>query len=173
MPAKYKQVLKLFSHIQNFLIDTLKDLGADPQVKDVVRVLRVPTSTNTKTGEAVRILNYSKKFYTMRCLQQFMNEALMIDLEAVQKPSPKQKKGRKVKSIYIIILRSLWHALATLKRYVSYVTTRLKAIAMHLSMCMRIKCSSYIIIITLRGTSRWTLTKHFRRLYLSQKSKPL
>ncbi|MEE1132058.1 MAG: hypothetical protein UHX00_10615 [Caryophanon sp.] len=100
VPAKYKQVLKLFSHIQNFLIDTLKDLGADPQAKDVVRVLRVPTSTNTKTGKAVRILNYSKKFYTMRCLQQFMNEALMIDLEAVQKPSPKQKKGRKVKYLY-------------------------------------------------------------------------
>ena len=45
--AKYKQMLKLFGHIQTFLIDTLKELGADPHVKDVVRVLRVPTPINT------------------------------------------------------------------------------------------------------------------------------
>ena len=100
VPAKYKQVLKLFGHIQTFLIDTLKELGADPQVKDVVRVLRVPTSINTKTGQTVRILNYSEKFYTMRCLQQFMNEALMIDLNAPKKPSQKRKKTGKVKYLY-------------------------------------------------------------------------
>lgn len=102
VPAKYKQVLKLFNHIQDFLIDTLKELGADPHAKDVVRVLRVPTSINTKTGKEVRILKYSEKFYTMRCLQQFMNEALMIDIDAFQKPSqkPKRKKQGKVKYLY-------------------------------------------------------------------------
>lgn len=100
VPAKYKQVLKLFGHIQTFLIDTLKELGADPQVKDVVRVLRVPTSINTKTGQTVRILRYSEKFYTMRCLQQFMNDALMVELNAKRKPSKKKKAVGKVKYLY-------------------------------------------------------------------------
>lgn len=103
VPAKYKQVLKLFNHIQSFLIDTLKDLGADIQAKDVARVLRVPFSINTKTGNPVKILSYSEKFYTMRFLQQFMNEALMIDIEAFKKPkklteAPKRKS--KVKYLY-------------------------------------------------------------------------
>lgn len=101
VPAKYKQVLKLFNHIQEFLIDTLKDFGADPQAKDVMRVLRVPSSINTKTGEEVRILKYSEKFYTMRCLQQFMNEALMIDIDAFKKPSDKPKRTKKGKVKYL------------------------------------------------------------------------
>lgn len=104
-PAKSKQVLKLFTHIQNFLIDTLKDFGADPQAKDVIRVLRVPSSYNTKTGEQVKIMKYSQTSYTMRFLQLFMNEALMIDVEAFKTPSKKPKKRAtkgKIKRLYNI-----------------------------------------------------------------------
>lgn len=103
VPAKYKQVLKLFNHIQSFLIDTLKDLGSDIQAKDVARVLRMPTSINTKTGESVKVLSYSNKFYTMRYLQQFMNEALMIDIEAFKKPKKiieATNRKSKVKYLY-------------------------------------------------------------------------
>lgn len=59
VPAKYKQVLKLFGHIQTFLIDTLKELGADPHVKDVVHVLRVPTSINTGYSVKQKIIPHS------------------------------------------------------------------------------------------------------------------
>ena len=101
VPAKYKQVLKLFDHIQSFFIDTLKELGADSQAKDVARVLRVPTSFNTKTGEEVRILQFHHYRYTMRYLQQFMNDALMINLEDLQKPKKKTPKTKsKVKYLY-------------------------------------------------------------------------
>lgn len=101
VPAKYKQVLKLFDHIQSFFIDTLKEQGADSQAKDVTRVLRVPTSFNTKTGEEVRILQFHHHRYTMRYLQQFMNDALMINLEDLQKPKKKtSKKKSKVKYLY-------------------------------------------------------------------------
>lgn len=103
-PAKSKQVLKLFTHIQNFLIDTLKDYGADPQAKDVVRVLRVPSSYNTKTGEQVKVIKYNQTSYTMRFLQLFMNEALMIDIEAFKTPSKTKKRGTKgkIKRLYNI-----------------------------------------------------------------------
>lgn len=107
VPAKYIQVLKLFNHIQSFLIDTLQDLGADIQAKDVARVLRVPTSFNTRSGEKVKILSYSNKFYTMRYLQQFMNEALMIDIETFKKPKKVIENNRKSKVKYLYSYYSL------------------------------------------------------------------
>lgn len=62
--------------------------------------LGVPTSFNTKTGEEVRILQFHHYRYTMRYLQQFMNDALMVNLEDLQEPLSKSEMEAIVKSTF-------------------------------------------------------------------------
>lgn len=95
-PGKFKNVLKLYGHIQSFLYDMTKDLGADPNALDPSRVLRIPGSFNTKSNTNVKILEYNEdKIYTLRFMQQFMNEAQGIDWSKIQEEIKERKKGKK------------------------------------------------------------------------------
>ena len=47
------QALPTWNKVQAYFVDSLLHLGADPKCKDVTRVMRVPGSINSKTGQTV------------------------------------------------------------------------------------------------------------------------
>lgn len=51
-----KRALPRWNAVQKKLIELFKDFGADPQARDASRVLRIPGTTNTKTGLKVEIV---------------------------------------------------------------------------------------------------------------------
>lgn len=51
-----KQALPRWNAVQKKLVELFKDFGADPQARDASRVLRIPGTTNTKTGLKVEIV---------------------------------------------------------------------------------------------------------------------
>lgn len=95
-PGAYASVRKLYSRIENYLVDVLSEQGADKQATDVARVLRVPSSYNHKNASKVEVLEYNKQnVYTMRYFQQIMNDNLATDydVEEVKKRKEKEKKS--------------------------------------------------------------------------------
>ena len=103
VPAKFKTVQKLYSYIEKYLIDVLKDYGSDPQASDVARVLKVPSTYHHVTGKMVKVLSYNEKHYTMRFMQQWFNDSEMTDYDAKKinkrKVSKQSKKGQ-LKQLY-------------------------------------------------------------------------
>ena len=97
VPAKFKSVQKLYTHIEKHLIDVLKEWGSDSQASDVARVLKAPSTYHHITGKMVEVLRYNKKHYTMRFIQQWFNESTDYDAEKIaqrkstKKPKPKSK----------------------------------------------------------------------------------
>lgn len=51
-----KGALPRWNAVQKKLVELFKDFGADPQARDASRVLRIPSTTNTKTGLKVEIV---------------------------------------------------------------------------------------------------------------------
>lgn len=107
-PGKFPKVTRLYEHIQRYLYDIFKDIGADAQALDVSRVLRVPGS-KTKADKRVQIVTFnSKATYTMRIMQEYLNfdgqyEAMLADNAArkeTQKDKPLTLKKRNITNLF-------------------------------------------------------------------------
>ena len=99
--APYK-ALPLWTAIQSYLLDQLKDVGGDSKALDAARVFRLAGSTNSKNGERVHV-EYRHDFrYNLRDIQ--------FDYLPELTPKPKnepKKAGRKKKIVYLFNIRSL------------------------------------------------------------------
>lgn len=75
VPGQTQKALALYKKVQEYLTDGLfRGYGADEACKDASRVLRLPGSINTKSGEKAQIIEYNPEaVYTMR---QFVDEYL-------------------------------------------------------------------------------------------------
>lgn len=65
-----RNALPRWERVQNYLIETLKELGADPACRDSARILRIPFSRNTKSGTDVEILRFTDATYSLAEIQQ-------------------------------------------------------------------------------------------------------
>lgn len=70
-----RNALPRWTKVQNYLIETLKDFGADPTCRDSARILRIPFSRNTKSGTNVTIKEFNDITYSIREIQQEYNIA--------------------------------------------------------------------------------------------------
>ena len=98
VPSK---ALPLWKAVEEYLYSVLKPLGADRQALDATRVLRVPGSTNSKSGSVVEILEEYDYIYDLREIQNNYLPEL--------KPN-KNKKGRPKKTVFIFRERSLYYS---------------------------------------------------------------
>lgn len=95
------QALSLWKAIEEYLYKQLKAFGADRKALDATRILRLPTTTNTKSQTEVKILHRFEYLYTLREIQENYLPALI----------PKKKKvGRPPKIVTVFRERSLYHA---------------------------------------------------------------
>jgi len=99
VPAKFKSVQKLYSHIEKYLIDVLKDYGSDPQASDIARVLKAPSTYHHVTGKMVEVLQYNANHYTMRFMQQWFNDSAMTDYDEQKIAERKVKNKPKTKRL--------------------------------------------------------------------------
>lgn len=95
------QALPLWKAIEEYFYNHLKGLGADRQALDPTRILRIPTTINSKSETVVHIIEKYDYLYTLREVQ----EGYLPEL----KPQPK-KKGRPKKVYSIYRDRSLYQA---------------------------------------------------------------
>lgn len=104
-PGKFPKVTRLYEHIQRYLYDIFKDIGADAQALDVSRVLRVPGS-KTKADKRVQIVTFNPQAtYTMRIMQEYLNfdgqyEEMLADNERRRKDKLAQHTKRNIKHLY-------------------------------------------------------------------------
>lgn len=97
-PGRFKNVQKLYGHVQDFLYENLEELGADPKAKDMARVLRVPGSTNTKNGARVEVVQYNEEcVYTLSYMRDFMNEVNNVDWSEIENEIKERKKKKRTK----------------------------------------------------------------------------
>lgn len=99
--APYK-ALPLWTAIQSYLLDQLKDVGADSKAIDAARVFRVAGSTNSKNGERVHVEYRHDYRYNIHDIQF----DYLPELTPKPKSEPK-KAGRKKKVVYLFNIRSL------------------------------------------------------------------
>lgn len=99
VPGKYKQTKNLYSAVQQYICDLFADVGADYGAKDIARVLRVPTTMNTKANKRVTILEHNTDaIYTMAMFKELVYPfGLERTSEALVKAP--RKKG-KLKYLY-------------------------------------------------------------------------
>lgn len=64
-----RNALPRWTKVQKYLTDKLKSLGADPACKDSARILRLPFTTNDKSGTEVSILQFNDLTYTISEIQ--------------------------------------------------------------------------------------------------------
>lgn len=105
VPGRFQNAQKLYSHVQEYLIENMKDLGADPKAKDIARVLRVPGSFNAKSDSVVEILEYSEKTYTLRLFQELMNDVNAVDWsietkKLAEKPKRQKRNPGRIKRLF-------------------------------------------------------------------------
>lgn len=105
VPGRFQNVQKLYNHVQEYLIENMKDLGADPQAKDIARVLRVPGSFNSKSNSSVEILKYSARCYTLRLFQELMNDTNGVDWSIktkkfAERPKKQKKSSGKISRLF-------------------------------------------------------------------------
>lgn len=60
-----RNALPRWTAVQNYLVDTLEPLGADPACKDATRILRVPYTINSKSNSVVSILEFNDLTYSI------------------------------------------------------------------------------------------------------------
>ena len=95
------QALPLWKAIEEFLYKQLKEFGADRKALDATRILRLPTTINSKSQTEVTILHKYDYLYSLREIQENYLPELI----------PKKKKaGRPYKIVTIYRERSLYHA---------------------------------------------------------------
>lgn len=74
VPGIYKQTKSLYQHIQQYIYELFKDVGADPSAKDIARVLRVPNSLHTQANKRVKVNHFTPEaIYTMSMFQQYVD----------------------------------------------------------------------------------------------------
>lgn len=89
VPGYYKKTKNMYNHVQDYLVNTFSDLGADTAAKDIARVLRVPGTINTKNNQKVEIIEYNEQaIYTMSMFRDF------IDPFEEYSPSDKTEKTK-------------------------------------------------------------------------------
>ena len=82
IPSK---AVNLWSAMQHYLYDKLKDLGADRQALDPSRILRVIGSYNTKSNTNVKLLRFEFVRYTLKKLKEMYLPKVTKKLEAKKK----------------------------------------------------------------------------------------
>ncbi len=99
VPGKYKQTKNLYSAVQQYICDLFADVGADYGAKDIARVLRVPTTMNTKANKRVTILEHNADaIYTMAMFRELVYP---FGLERASKaPVRTSEKKGKLKYLY-------------------------------------------------------------------------
>lgn len=97
VPGYYKKTKNMYNHVQEYLVDTFKDLGADAAAKDIARVLRVPGTTNTKNNQRVEIIQYNENsLYTMSMFREFIDEFEEFTPQKTTTAKTKSKKSAKI-----------------------------------------------------------------------------
>ncbi|WP_053954670.1 hypothetical protein [Inediibacterium massiliense] len=101
-PVPY-QALSLWSAIENYLYEQLKEWGADRVATDPTRILRISGTINSKTKAPVRLIETYEHIYTLREIQN----------EYLPELSPKKiknHKGRPKKVVSLFNQYTLYHA---------------------------------------------------------------
>lgn len=96
-----RNALPRWSRVQDHLVNSLKEYGADSACRDAARVLRVPGTINSRSGSKVKVLRYYEKEYT---LYGIINE-LKIDY-SFEKSEHKQRKASEKQIKYATVLAS-------------------------------------------------------------------
>lgn len=99
--AGSEKTLKLFGHIESFLVDMLSEVGADDNAKDSCRVLRVPGTINCKYSPYtfVKVLEFNQNLiYSFSDFRDLMNKKNGFDLNAWRKIKEKEKKKNELTS---------------------------------------------------------------------------
>ena len=95
------QALSLWKAIEEYFYKTLKELGADRQALDPTRILRIPTTINSKSNTEVKILERYQYIYTLREIQN----------EYLPELTPQTKTKGRPKKVYSVYRdRSLYQA---------------------------------------------------------------
>lgn len=93
--AASEKIVKLFGHIETFLVDMLSDVGGDDDAKDACRVLRVPGTINCKYKGLpfVEVIEFNQGLiYSFGDFRDLMNKTRGFDLEVWRKLKEKQKQ---------------------------------------------------------------------------------
>lgn len=93
--AQSEKTVKLFGHIESFLVDMLLDVGGDDNAKDTCRVLRVPGTINGKysADTFVKVIDFNEGLiYSFADFRDLMNKKKGFDLDLWRKLKEKQKE---------------------------------------------------------------------------------
>ena len=94
-------VMPLWRAVENYLMNALKDLGADPKATDPTRVFRLAGTINSKNGNTVRVQYRHEYRYDIHDLQFDYLPELTPSKE------PEKKKGRKSKIVHLFNVYTL------------------------------------------------------------------
>ena len=134
-----EKTLKLFGHIESFLVDMLEDVGGDSNAKDVCRVLRVPGTINGKYSSEtfVKVIEFNLGLiYSFGDFKELMNKTNGFDLNAWRKLKEKQQLSPTEKKEKEVII----------KRWTSGVKKRFSEKSLHATRSL-----DYKKIILMRG----------------------
>lgn len=93
VPGKFVRANRLYGIVQDYIYKLFKDVGADVNAKDVSRVLRLPSTKNTKANKDVEIIDYNEtSLYTLRFFQEYVN------VFGEHNKAPKTKKTKAIKA---------------------------------------------------------------------------
>lgn len=107
VPGIYKQTKSLYQHIQQYIYELFKDVGADPGAKDIARVLRVPNSLHTQANKRVKVNYFTPEaIYTMSMFQQYVDPFEIyrnkVYKKAKNKPVSRSERKRNIKYLFNI-----------------------------------------------------------------------
>lgn len=101
VPGYYKKTKNMYNHVQDYLVETFADLGADTAAKDIARVLRVPGTRNTKNNQRVEIIEYNEQArYTMSMFRDFIDPFEDYPEKTDKTEKTKVKKTQKIAYMY-------------------------------------------------------------------------
>jgi len=96
------KAFRLWKKLQDYLIQTLRDVGADPACSDPARVFRLAGTYNSKTGRRVYLVQYLAEPYSMEVLaDEWLPELVphgKPSATSLQNPTPRRKPSRRSKS---------------------------------------------------------------------------
>ena len=90
-----KQSSKLWSKIEEMLVNQFIPYGADEGAKDLARVLRLPGSTNSKTGRKARLILTNDNIEPIRYNLSHIRDTLLPKLPYTKKELEELKRERK------------------------------------------------------------------------------
>lgn len=88
------KALSRWSDIQYYLVDALKDVGADSHCTDPSRVLRVPGTINGKNGATVKVIEFYDITYTVHQLHKEYGK--QYAKKKISKPATKEQADGRV-----------------------------------------------------------------------------